>query len=280
MNKKKRKLDIGTFQETKKVPEYKNLSFTVILVKPEHSGNVGAIARVMENFNFKNLVIFNPIETEENILSYNTQGFAMHGKEILFNAEIIKIQNQNEHLSEFVKYLKRFDYVIGTTASGKSYSNIRRLAVFPDNLTFPISSKPFKIAILFGRESRGLTNEEISFADVILRIPTNSDYSALNLSHACGIILYEIFKKVNTLRIGKGKHPVMIADREERLILLEIIQNIIKKLKIRTYKEDRIFFAFRNVFGRSIMSKKELSLILGVFSKVNDILNKKNLYNN
>ena len=146
----------------------------------------------MENFNFKKLIIFNPIENVDKILSYETQGFAMHGKEILLNTEIIEIKNQEDHLSEFQEFLKRFDYVIATTARGKRYSNIRRLAIFPENLNLPISAKPLSIAILFGKESRGLTNEEISFADLILRIPTNDEYSALNLSHACGIILYEI----------------------------------------------------------------------------------------
>ncbi|MBA7645469.1 hypothetical protein ES703_53227 [subsurface metagenome] len=43
----------------------------------------------MENFNFKNLVIYNPIESVDNILSYETQGFAMHGKDILSNTKII-----------------------------------------------------------------------------------------------------------------------------------------------------------------------------------------------
>ncbi|GAH98095.1 unnamed protein product, partial [marine sediment metagenome] len=74
-------------------------------------------------------------------------------------------------------------------------------------MTLPISVEPLNIAILFGKESRGLTNEEISLADIILRIPTNSDFSALNLSHACGIVLYEIFKKINLLTIGRGDNP-------------------------------------------------------------------------
>ena len=88
MSKKKINQENNEFQETHRTNEYKNLSFTIILVQPEHAGNIGSIARVMENFNFKNLLIFNPIENVDKILSYETQGFAMHGKDILFNAEI------------------------------------------------------------------------------------------------------------------------------------------------------------------------------------------------
>ena len=174
--------------------------------------------------------------------------------------------------------MKRFDYIIATTARGKTYSNIRRLAIFPEDLDLPISVKPLKIAILFGKESRGLTNEEISLADILLRIPTSNNYSALNLSHACGIILYELFKKINILNIGRGISPVLIADKEDRSILFSMIEKIIEKLKIRSHKKENVFFAFRNVFGRSLISKKELSLILGLFSKVNTILEHVNLY--
>ena len=267
-----------SFQETHNAEMYKNLSFTIILVQPEHAGNIGAIARVMENFNFKKLVIFNPIEKVDNILSYETQGFAMHGKDILFNAKIFDVKNQDNHFSEFRSFMKDFDYIIATTARGKTYSNIRRLAIFPEDLNLPISKKPLKIAILFGKESRGLTNEEISIADILLRIPTSNNYSSLNLSHACGIILYEIFKKVNILEIGRGESPVLIADKEDRSILLRIIGEIIEKLKIRSHKKENVFFAFRNILGRSLISKKELSLTLGVFSKINTLLGEMDLY--
>jgi len=278
LDKKKTKRQITAFQETQRAKKYENLSFTIVLVQPEHSGNIGAIARVMENFDFKKLVIFNPIEKVEEILSYETQGFAMHGKDILFNAEIVDVKNQKNHMPEFKQFMKRFDYIIATTAQGKTYSNIRRLAIFPEDLNLPISVKPLKIAILFGKESRGLTNEEISLADILLRIPTSNNYSALNLSHACGIILYGLFKKINILSIGRGVSPVLIADKKDRSILLSMIEKIIEKLKIRTHKKENVFFAFRNIFGRSLMSKKELSLILGLFSKVNSILEDVNLY--
>jgi tRNA/rRNA methyltransferase len=280
MNKKNTKREIALFQETHRVKDYANLSFTVVLVKPEHSGNIGSIARVMENFNFDKLIIFNPIESIDKIQSYETQGFAMHGKEILANSEIIELNNKKDHLKEFETFLKRFDYIIATTARGKSYSNIRRLAIFPEDLELPISVNPLKIAILFGKESRGLTNEEIGLADILLRIPTSNKYSALNLSHACAIILYEIFKKVNMINIGRGEHPVLIASRDDRLILLNIIKEIIKKLKIRTYKEENVYFAFRNILSRKMMSKRELSLTLGLFSKVNMLLDNVKPYEN
>ncbi|MFX1324938.1 MAG: RNA methyltransferase, partial [Promethearchaeota archaeon] len=247
-------------------------------VRPEHAGNIGSIARIMANFDFKNLVIFNPIEDKDNIFRYETQGFAMHGKNILMGAEIIEINKQENHKVELKTFLTQFDLVLATTSRGKRNSNLKRLAIFPEDLTIPLSEEHLKIAILFGRESRGLDNEEISLADIILRIPTGSSYPTLNISHACGIILYELFKKVNTLNIGRGKHPVLLANREERQLLLSIIEKIINNLKIRTHKKENIFYAFRNIYERAFISRKELSLITGVFSKIDKILTNLNLY--
>ncbi len=278
MDKKKIKREIDTFQETHIIKEYETLSFSVVLVQPEHAGNIGSIARLMENFNFKKLVIFNPIEEIEKIFSYETQGFAMHGKDILFNAELITIQDQEDHLPTLKNYLKKFDLIIATTAKGESYSNIRRLAIFPEDLIFPKSETPLKIAILFGKESRGLTNEEINFVDILLRIPTGPNYPTLNISHACGIVLYEIFKKISILTIGRGQHPILYANKENRLTLYKFIDHLIEKLRIRSHKKENVFFAFKNVFERAFMSKKELSLITGLFSKVDSILSNISLY--
>lgn len=83
MNKKKLKRDFDSLQETQRFEEYKNICFTVILIRPEHAANIGSIARIMANFDFETFVIFNPIERVENIFSYQTHGFAMHGKDIL-----------------------------------------------------------------------------------------------------------------------------------------------------------------------------------------------------
>ncbi|MFX1444325.1 MAG: RNA methyltransferase [Promethearchaeota archaeon] len=272
MDKKRKFRELQDFKKTQLNGKYENLSFTIVLISPETAGNIGAIARVMKNFDFKNLVIFNPIEEINKILDYETYGYAMHGRDILQNAKIIIIDDKKNHLSELKTLLKNFDLVVATTAKGKKYTNIKRIAVFPEDFWLPISEKPINIAILFGKESRGLTNDEIRLADMILRIPASEEYPSLNLSHGCAIILYEIFKKLNILNVGRGKKPVLLANKIDRLILYDFIKEAIEILKLKSYKEDYVYRAFKNVFERAFISKKELSLMLGLFSKVNSIL--------
>lgn len=278
LNKKNLKRAINSFQETQICRQYANLSFTIILIRPESAGNIGSVARLMKNFNFSNLIIFNPLEDEETIFSYETQGFAMHGKDILLNANIISLENQEDHLSNLKTLMKRFDLIIATTSKGKNFRNIRRMPIFPQDLRLPISLKPLKIALVFGKESRGLTNEEIELADILLRIPTGNAYPSLNLSHACGIILYEIFKKVNLVTLGRGTNPVLLANKDERLNFYSIVESLIKKLQIRTHKKENVLFAIKNIFERAIITQKELSLTMGVFSKVEYIIKNLELY--
>ena len=279
-NRKKIKQEFESHKETQRAEEFKNLEFTVMLVRPEHAANIGSIARIMANFDFEKLLIFNPIERTENILSYHTHGFAMHGKEILMDADIIEVKENENHLSQLKLYLNQFDLVLATTAKGKRYTNIKRIAIFPEDLTIPRSIKPLKIALLLGRESRGLTNDEISLADILLRIPTGVNYPTLNISHACGIILYEVFKKMNILTIGRGKKPMLLASRQDRQTLYKIVISVIEKLKIGNHRKKNVYLAFRNILERSFMSRKELSLISGVFSKMDRFIDGLHLFEN
>jgi tRNA/rRNA methyltransferase len=277
VNKKKLKQDRTDFhrmQQTSLSP----YDFTIILLQPETAGNIGSIARLMKNFDLEKLVLFDPIESVEEIYGYKAQGYAMHGKEILLNAKLIDVQDPSLYITSLEIFLREFDLIIATTAKGIHYRNIKRVALFPEDLRFPASSRIMKIAIVFGKESKGLTNEELELADIILRIPTGNSYPTLNLSHACGIILYELFKKANNVQIGRGNHPVILADREDRQFLYKIIKDLISKLKIRTYKADNVFLSFKNMIERSFISQKELSLITGVFTKIHSVLMGLHLY--
>lgn len=278
LDKQKIQEKLEEFEGTQRYEGFKNLSFTIVLVQLETGTHAGSVARLIKNFDFQNLVIFNPIASQEDILGYKSQGFAMHGKDILLNSTIIQVEEQKDHLKRLQKYLKTFDLTLGTTAKGKHFTNLNRLSVFPEDFSLPRSQKPLNIAILFGKESRGLTNKELDMIDILLRIPASESYPTLNLSHAVGIILYELFKKLHSIPIGRGENPVLLADKEDRQILYHHINELIKKIKIRNFRENDSLQAFKNIFERTMMSNRELSLILGFFSKLNSLLKDVDLF--
>lgn len=278
MDKEKIREKLEEFEGTHRYEGFENLNFTVILVQLETATHAGSVARLIKNFAFQDLVIFNPIASKENILNHKTQGFAMHGKDILLNSTIIEVERQKDHLGELKDYLKQFDLTIGTTAKGEHFTNLKRLSIFPEDFNLPRSQEPLDIAVLFGKESRGLTNKELELIDILLRIPASESYPTLNLSHAVGIILYELYKKLHSTTIGRGEHPVLLADKEDRQILYKHIQDLMKRIKVRNYRKNDSLQAFKNIFERTMMSNRELTLILGFFSRLNSLLEDVDLF--
>ncbi len=232
---------------------------TILLVMPETGGNVGSVARLMKHFGFRDLVILNP-QCE---FDHATYGFAMHGKDVLDAAHVIKVSPE-EYLATYKGILKEFDLVIGTTGKGEHYANLKRAPVYLEDWELPELGPDQKICVVFGRESSGLSNEEISRVDFVVRIRTSPDYTSLNLSHAAALILYHLF-----LKLDGGERPnVLMATREQKDRLDETIRHLIVQVKVRTFPRERVLRAFQNVLNRAYLSQQEYRWIYGLLRRV------------
>ncbi|MBU0667450.1 MAG: RNA methyltransferase, partial [Nanoarchaeota archaeon] len=225
---------------------------SIVLVEPENQGNIGAIARLIANFEFEKLILINPkckIEEE----AYNR---AKHAQKILKKAKI----------SDFSK-LKKFDYLIGTTAKLGSDYNIPRCPVTPEQLAEKISKleKKTKIAILFGREGTGLTNEELKMCDFTVTIPGSKNYPTLNLSHAVGIILYELFKKLSGDK--RTEHIKSVSKREKDQIEKMFIEVLDKMTFSTPEKKETQKIVWKKIFGKSFLTKREAFAVMGFLKK-------------
>ena len=210
-------------------------SVKIVLVEPETSENIGFVSRIMKNFGFNKLIIVNPKCNLDK--AYVT---AMHGRDILRNAEI-------------VDEIPKFEFTIATSAKLGMKRNLRRIYIPSYEVGEYIRENT---GILFGRESSGLTNKEIEKADVLVHIPT-TNYKALNLSHAVGIILCEIFK-------SKNKIYTNYASRKEVEMMIKFLNGIANKVEAKPKTEQ----AIKNLIMRAKLREKEVSLLLGLFHKV------------
>lgn len=150
----------------------------IILVEPAGELNVGSIARVMKNFGLSDLILVNP---QCDRLSFEALKMAVHAKEILENAVVV------DTLPEALTGCTRAIATIGRDYKGELPLENPRNA-FPWLLAEP--EKP--TALIFGREDRGLTNQEINYAQKLVFIPTNPEYPSLNLATAVSICCYEL----------------------------------------------------------------------------------------
>jgi len=221
----------------------------VILLEPESAGNIGSVARSMKNFGQNDLWLVNP----KTPIDTQARALAMHGFDVLSSAKIV---NQLE------KALSGIDTVVGTSSvSAQSTSNIARISITPEELAFALSAARGNVALIFGRESSGLTNLEIENCDLLVTIPASRVYNVLNLSTAVSITLYELFQQEQ-----RGRE-LRLATSITRQRLLEQFELLVNRSGTPMHKRKLAARAFRNIASRSFLSRREASLLIGVFRK-------------
>ena len=225
-----------------------------ILHKPQLSENIGACARAIKNFNFKQLVLINPkpIFPNDKILATSV------------GAKDIIIQSKNYDYLE--KALNKIDIVIATSARFRN-KNIKHI-----NLE-DLKKINFRknIGFLFGSEASGLSNQEISYANYTLQIPTNPDFKSLNLSHSLIIIAQYVASiiKLKNIPFKKSKKVKSASKKEIQSMLNLCIQNL-DEINFFRPKEKRpkMLENLRNIFYKMDLSDKETRILSGVFGSL------------
>ena len=229
-----------------------NISF--ILHKPQLSENIGACARAIKNFNFKKLVLINPkpIFPNDKILATS-----VGAKDIIIQSK--KYDNLENALS-------KTDIVIATTARFRN-KNIKHINL--EDLK-KINFKK-KISFLFGSEASGLSNNEISYANYTLQIPTNPDFKSLNLSHSLIIIAQYVANiiKLRNVPFNKSK-KVQSASKKEILSMLSLCTKNLDEINFFRPKEKRpkMLENLRNIFYKMDLSDKETRILSSVFASL------------
>ena len=157
---------------------FSNVHF--ILFKPQLAENIGACARALKNFNFTKLKLVSPKISFPNEKVYAT---SVGARDIIKSSKIY---------NNFEDAIKDVDCVIATSSRIRK-KNYKYLSL---SKLKKIDFKK-KIAIIFGPEASGLTNNELSYANYLIKLPTNNNFQSLNLSHCVILFCYEIFKILN-----------------------------------------------------------------------------------
>ena len=229
-----------------------NISF--ILHKPQLSENIGACARAIKNFNFKKLVVINPkpIFPNDKILATSVGA-----------KDIIKQSKKYDNLE---KALSKTDIVIATSARFRN-KNIKHINL--DDLK-KINFKK-NIGFLFGSEASGLSNDEISYANYTLQIPTNPDFKSLNLSHSVIIIAQTIASIISLkgAKYSKSK-KITLANKKDVQAMINLC---IKKLEEKSFfkqseKKPIMLENLRSIFYKMELSEKETRILSSVFASL------------
>ncbi len=229
-----------------------NISF--ILHKPQLSENIGACARAIKNFNFQKMIVIDPkpIYPNDKILATS-----VGAKNII---------SKSKNFDNLESALKNIDIVIATSARFRN-KNIKHIQL--QDLK-KIDYKK-KVAFLFGSEASGLSNNEISYANYTLQIPTNPDFKSLNLSHSL-IIIAQIVHSIIYSKISNFKKSTKIksASKKDILSMTNLCFKNLEEIGFFKPKEKKPIMLenLRNIFYRMELSSKETRILSSVFASL------------
>ena len=232
----------------------KTNNITFILHKPQLSENIGACARALKNFNFSNLTVVDPkpIYPNDKILATS-----VGAKNII---------NKSKVFDELGPAVEKLDYLIATSARFRN-KNIKHISL--ENLKKIDFNK--KVGFLFGSEASGLSNNEISYANYTLQIPTNPQFKSLNLSHSLIIIAQYVSSILKSKSFDyKKSKKVKSASRKEILAMANLCIQNLDSINFFKPKEKKPIMLenLRNIFYKMELSGKETRILSSVFASL------------
>ncbi len=218
----------------------------IVLVEPLYEGNVGFAARVMKNFGFASLVLTDPCE-----LGDDAYARASHAGDVLENAEVTTLD----------EVFRRSHLTVATTGEvSKSVCTPMRMPYYtPAELRGMIADIDGRVSIIFGRENRGLENAEVRRCDLICTIPASPDYPILNLSHAVGIVCYEL------AHLPRGSYQ--LASREDMECLYRHIDHFLDLIGHQNFKRENTMILLRRLVSRTNLTSREVSTLHGLMRR-------------
>ncbi|MDF7809176.1 RNA methyltransferase [Pontiellaceae bacterium B12219] len=222
----------------------------IVLVEPLYGGNIGSVCRAMNNNNITDLAIVNPRPTTD-------WGEA---RKLSCNAKAqLEARQEFQTLKEAVAGCT---VVAGTSARTGFY---RDTAYSPKEFA-PIgleSAKDHKIALVFGREDKGLFNEELALCTHIIQIPSSELYTSLNLSHAVYLCCYEMFCAAGIFQPAEETAPESSSELRERMF------SVWREMMIKTefthqQKLEHMMMGLRRIFSRGKLTVPDVKILMGL----------------
>lgn len=222
----------------------------IVLVGTLYTGNVGSACRAMANMGFHNLVLAAP----------NLQNDWSEGERMAVHATDI-LQNRKE-FDTFEEAVADCVAVVGTTARGGLYRQHVKAPrdCAPDILSL---AETGPVAIVFGREDKGLLNEEVAQCTHLIRIPVDEGYTSINLSQAVLITCYEFFTATGRYQPPHEKAPP--APQAQKMQLMKNWSQMLQEIGfMKPEQADHFMQGFHRVFSRGVFTKDDAALMLGV----------------
>jgi tRNA (cytidine32/uridine32-2'-O)-methyltransferase len=225
----------------------------IILVETSHPGNIGAVARAMKNMTLSALRLVNP----KIFPCAEATSRASGADDILAQAPIY---------STLPEAIADCQLVIGASARSRTVSWPE---ITPRQAAQLCLAQPAQtaIAIVFGRENSGLTNEELDQCHYLLKIPCNPQYSSLNVAAAVQVVCYELFVSATEKNEQNQSlaEPSSLATAEQMASFYQHLQQTMTDIGfLQPEKTQSLMRKLRKIYNRTLLDSKELDLLRGI----------------
>ena len=242
-----------------------NKQVKIILIETSNSGNIGSVLRAMKTMGFKNLCLVNP----KKFPSDEVKALAANAKDMI--DDVVVVDTLDKALSDI-------DFAVGTS------SRIRKVPWpnEPLNTVAPQINKIIEsttnVGILFGREDRGLTNDELQRCNLHMHIPANEEYPVLNLAMAVQVVCYQIYidslSKKSLVKNDNWDVPKAKSNHVKRLI--EHFISVAEELEVFNKGNPRQIGArIKRMFTRIGLDEMEVNFLRGFLAATEEKLKNK-----
>lgn len=229
----------------------------VVLVETSHTGNMGSVARAMKTMGLSKLYLVNPL------VKPDSQAIALSAgaSDVIGNATLVETLDQA---------LEGCSLVIGTSARSRTLP-WPMLEPRECGVRSAQEAEHAPVALVFGRERVGLTNDELQKCHYHVAIPANPEYSSLNLAMAVQILAYEVrVAHLDRLQAGEEEHGEtlypLVDDLERFYQHLE--QTLLQTGFIRQAHQGQVMNKLRRLFTRARPESQELNILRGILSSI------------
>lgn len=232
------------------------MNITVVLHSPQDIINVAVVIRAMKNFGFRDLRLVSPAEFDIRRI----EGIAHKTGDVVQRTKVF---------DDLDSALADFTMVVGLTARGRSAKrNVQFVGEAVQELVALEDSH--RTAVVFGREDKGLTNEDLDRCHRIVTIPTTDDHSSMNLAQAATVTLYELFRaRCELPDMKRPRRDAPQATREQLEFLFRDAEEALHAIEFfKSGNEDAIMRTVREIAHRGPLDEREVRLLQAVALEV------------
>ena len=228
----------------------------VVLVEPTHPGNIGAAARAMANMGLRDLYLVRPREFPSEIAVKRAAG----ANEILDQAKVC--DDLDSAINDCV-------LVMGTTARLRAVE-WPQLDPAGAALEAVGAAERGCAAIVFGRESRGLTNAELDRCHYLVRIPVDDGFASLNLGSAVTVLLYEVRKRALVAQNtgAADQDSADLASAEDLQRFYQHLEEVLTEIEFTDGRSSTLMRKLRRLYNRTLLTQEEVNILRGILSSV------------